>query len=116
MEGGGFQCRVILPDDKKSEADVILWYRREPTRTSMEAQHRASVMALHHVMGNRRWVIFQPENLLHFVMVISISKLVAGTFAWFVQIFPWTKCGYEVDVGCLNYSSAAQENSCFIEF
>lgn len=54
VEGGGFQCRVILPDDKKSEADVILWYRKEPTRTSMEAQHRASVMALHHVMGNRR--------------------------------------------------------------
>jgi len=86
---GGFQCRVILPDDKKSEADVILWYRREPTRTSMEAQHRASVMALHHVMGNRRLVNFQPENLLqvgddefnitmgggNFCLIFSVDKL-----------------------------------------
>lgn len=61
VEGGGFHCRVILPDDKKSEADVILWYRREPTRTSMEAQHRASVMALYHIMGNRRYVPFQTK-------------------------------------------------------
>lgn len=54
MEGGGFHCRVILPDSKKSEADVILWFKGNPTRTSMEAQHRASVVALHYVMGNRR--------------------------------------------------------------
>jgi hypothetical protein len=54
MEGGGFHCRVILPDSKKSEADVILWFKGSPTRTSMEAQHRASVVALHYVMGNRR--------------------------------------------------------------
>ncbi|CAM6128719.1 unnamed protein product [Calypogeia fissa] len=53
-EDGGFHCRVILPDPKKSEADVILWYRDTPTRSSQEAQHRAAVVGLHHVLGNRR--------------------------------------------------------------
>lgn len=51
---GGFNCRVVLPDPKKSEADVILWYNKNPAPTSQEAQHRASVMALFHVMGDRR--------------------------------------------------------------
>ncbi|XP_057836975.1 DExH-box ATP-dependent RNA helicase DExH1 isoform X1 [Cryptomeria japonica] len=51
---GGFHCRVVLPDPKKSEADVILWYNGNEAKTSQEAQHCASVMALFHVMGDRR--------------------------------------------------------------
>lgn len=51
---GGFHCRVVLPDPKKSEADVILWYNEKAVPTAQEAQHHASVMALYHVMGDRR--------------------------------------------------------------
>ncbi|KAH9331105.1 hypothetical protein KI387_003213, partial [Taxus chinensis] len=51
---GGFHCRVVLPDPKKSEEDVILWYNGKNAQTSQEAQHCASVMALYHVMGDRR--------------------------------------------------------------
>ncbi|KAL3690222.1 hypothetical protein R1sor_016531 [Riccia sorocarpa] len=59
---GGFHCRVILPDPKKSEDDVILWYRDTTSRTSQEAQHRAAVRGLHHVMGNRRLDRILPEE------------------------------------------------------
>lgn len=51
---GGFHCRVVLPDPKKSEADVILWYSEKAVPTAQEAQHHASVMALYYVMGDRR--------------------------------------------------------------
>ncbi|KAL2610391.1 hypothetical protein R1flu_028964 [Riccia fluitans] len=59
---GGFHCRIILPDPKKSEDDVILWYRDTTSRTSQEAQHRAAVKGLHHVMGNRRLDRILPEE------------------------------------------------------
>ena len=54
---GGFHCRVVLPDLKKSEADVILWYTEKAVPTAQEAQHHASVMALYYVMGDRRCAV-----------------------------------------------------------
>ncbi|KAG6550205.1 hypothetical protein Mapa_008165 [Marchantia paleacea] len=59
---GGFHCRIVLPDPKKSEDDVILWYRDTTSRSSQEAQHRAAVKGLHHVMGNRRLDRILPEE------------------------------------------------------
>lgn len=52
---GGFHCRIILPDEKKSEADVIMWYKGAPEPSSQDANQRAAVVALHHVMGDRRY-------------------------------------------------------------
>ncbi|XP_002973866.2 DExH-box ATP-dependent RNA helicase DExH1 [Selaginella moellendorffii] len=58
---GSFHCRVILPDAKKSELDVILWCRAD-SPSSQESHHRAAVMALHHVMGDRRLDRILPEE------------------------------------------------------
>jgi hypothetical protein len=46
-----------MPDLKKNEVDVILWYKKIATWTSMEAQHQASILVLHHLMGNQRFLV-----------------------------------------------------------
>ena len=54
---GGVHCKVALPDPKKSEADVILWYIEKVISTTQEAQHHTSVMAIYYVMGDRRFAV-----------------------------------------------------------
>eukprot|EP00850_Spirogloea_muscicola_P015639 SM000122S25746 [mRNA] locus=s122:31910:33364:+ [translate_table: standard] len=41
VEGGCYNCRVVLPDAKDSKDDMVLWYRERAALTGLEAQQRS---------------------------------------------------------------------------
>lgn len=53
MKGsGGVVCKVVLPDPKKSEKDIVVFLPdSRAAKTTEEAQQRAAVAALHRVQG-----------------------------------------------------------------
>jgi len=49
-----WRCKVVMPDSKKKEDDVVLFLdKSDACEDEQEAQQRAAVLALHHLAGNR---------------------------------------------------------------
>ena len=49
-----WRCKVVLPDSKKKEDDVVLFLdKSDACEDEQEAQQRVAVLALHHLAGNR---------------------------------------------------------------
>ena len=49
-----WRCKVVLPDAKRSENDIVLFLdAKDACISEQEAQQRAAVLALHRVAGNR---------------------------------------------------------------
>ncbi|GAQ91802.1 ATP-dependent RNA helicase A [Klebsormidium nitens] len=60
-EGGMFRCRVVIPDPKDSEKDILLWWN-EGAPNSEAAQQAAAVAGLHAVAGERRMDRILPDE------------------------------------------------------
>eukprot|EP00958_Prasinococcus_capsulatus_P003632 scaffold331_cov349-Prasinococcus_capsulatus_cf.AAC.6 len=63
-ETGKYHCKVILPDKKIANHDVVCMTKNlfEPAESSMEASQNAAVAALHRMAGNLQWNRLLPQQ------------------------------------------------------
>ena len=67
-----WRCKVVLPDAKKKEDDVVLFLDRgDACADEQEAQQRAAVLALHHLAGNRSLERTLPPSYVGMWMAVG---------------------------------------------
>lgn len=60
---GLFRCKVVLPDEKKSEKDIVVWLDgKYGAADAAEAEQRGAVAALHRLEGNRNLSYILPAR------------------------------------------------------